>query len=231
MKGGGESVSEHSSHILVVDDDSRLRTLLRKFLAEQGYLVTTAGNAAEARAKLRSLAYDLLVLDVMMPGESGLDLTESLRETSDVPILILTAMGESDHRIAGLERGADDYLAKPFEPRELLLRINNILKRSLPAPSGAVRFGAFVFDTASGQLLQDNEPVRLTGGESALLKALARSPGRTISRSALARTAEVGEGRAVDVQITRLRRKIEQNPRDPRYLRTVWGEGYLLWTD
>jgi two-component system phosphate regulon response regulator OmpR len=224
-------MSEEASHILVVDDDSRLRTLLRKFLAEQGYLVTTAGDAAEARAKLRGLQYDLLVVDVMMPGENGLDLTESLRQEGDIPILILTAMGEPEHRIAGLESGADDYLAKPFEPRELLLRINSILKRARPALGGAVRFGGFVFDMASGRLRNGDDPVRLTSGESALLKALARSPGKTISRNALGRNADVGEGRAVDVQITRLRRKIEQDPREPRYLRTVWGEGYVLWTD
>jgi two-component system phosphate regulon response regulator OmpR len=227
MHTGG--MLDEAAHILVVDDDNRLRSLLRKFLVEQGFRVTTASDAADARAKLKSLVYDLLVLDVMMPGESGLDLTADLRQSSEVPILMLTAMTEVDDRISGLEKGADDYLAKPFEPRELLLRINNILKRAKLSETKQVRFGDFTFDTASGELRRDDQLVRLTTGETALLSVLARSPGKTISRVALGQSAGTGEGRAVDVQITRLRRKIEDDPKAPRYLRTVWGEGYVLW--
>ncbi len=222
---------ETQPHILVVDDDRRLRALLRKYLADNGYLVTTAKDAGDARAQLTSLAFDLLVLDVMMPGESGLELTESLRRTSTVPILLLTAMGEADDRIAGLEHGADDYLAKPFEPRELLLRIGNILRRAGPPPERVkeIRFGEFAFDLDSEALCRNGEPVRLTSGEAGLLKIFARNPGVTLTREHLSRDLG-GDGnvRTVDVQIARLRRKIEPDPSAPRYLQTVWGAGYLL---
>ena len=221
-------------HVLVVDDDRRLRELLQKYLAENGYRVTAAANAAEARARLEGLAFDLLVLDVMMPGESGLDLTESLRTMSGVPILLLTAMGEADHRIAGLERGADDYLAKPFEPRELLLRIGSILRRAGPPaePLGEVRFGDFVFDLGHDALTRAGERVRLTSGESGLLKVFAHNPGVTLTRERLARESRLGGSeRTVDVQIARLRRKIEPDPKSPRYLQTVWGAGYVFRTD
>ena len=222
---------ETQPHILVVDDDRRLRALLRKYLADNGYLVTTAKDAGDARAQLTSLAFDLLVLDVMMPGESGLELTESLRRTSTVPILLLTAMGEADDRIAGLEHGADDYLAKPFEPRELLLRIGNILRRAGP-PAETVKevsFGEFTFDLDHEALRRKGEPVRLTSGEAGLLKIFARNPGVTLTRERLSRDIGVGGNvRTVDVQIARLRRKIEPDPAAPRYLQTVWGAGYIL---
>jgi len=216
-------------HILVIDDDRRLRELLRKYLSDNGYLVTTAEDATAARARLDGLAFDLLVVDVMMPGESGLDLTASLRRTNPVPILLLTAMGEADDRIAGLERGADDYLAKPFEPRELLLRIGGILRRAGPPRETAreVRFGAFVFDIERGELRREGEPVRLTAGETELLRVFARHPDVTLSRQRLGDQAGAGS-RTVDVQVTRLRRKIEPDPKAPRYLQTVWGAGYVL---
>ena len=221
-------------HILVVDDDRRLRALLRQYLAENGYLVTTAEHAADARARLAGLAFDLIVLDVMMPGENGLDLTESLRATSDVPILLLTAMGEADDRVAGLERGADDYLAKPFEPRELLLRVAALLRRAGPPtmPARVVRFGAFVFDPARAELLRGGDPVRLTSGEAALMGVFAANPGLTLTRQTLSRESRLGGNeRAVDVHIARLRRKVEPDPKSPRYLQTVWGEGYVLRAD
>ena len=222
-------------HILVVDDDDRLRELLRKFLTENGFIVATASDAADARAKLRSLAFDLLVLDLMMPGESGLDFADDLRKTSEVPILMLTAMGEPEDRIAGLERGADDYLPKPFEPRELLLRINNIMRRVPPPPLEAatqVRLGEAVFDRDRDELHRDGKRVRLTAVEAALLKALAERPGTILSRDELvASTGASGGSRAVDVQVTRLRRKIERDPRLPRYLQTVRGKGYVLRPD
>ncbi len=221
-------------HILVVDDDRRLRELLRKYLSDSGYLVTTAEDAAAARARLESLAFDLLVLDVMMPGESGLELTESLRRTSQVPILLLTAMGEADDRIAGLERGADDYLPKPFEPRELRLRIDSILRRAGPpaAPQPEVTFGEFRFDIDREELLRNGNPVRLTSGETELLKVFALNPGVTLTRERLGHESRLGDSsRTVDVQIARLRRRIEPDRKAPRYLQTVWGAGYVLRVD
>jgi two-component system phosphate regulon response regulator OmpR len=222
-------------HILVVDDDTRLRQLLNKYLVENGYLVSTAADAAEARQQLGAMAFDLIVLDVMMPGESGFALTRSLRADNPVPILLLTAMGETADRIAGLEMGADDYLAKPFEPRELLLRINSILRRSardLPEEPQPCRFGRFTFDPVRSELLGDGDVVHLTSAEATLLAVLALAPGETLSREDLAaQTGNSNNLRTVDVQVTRLRKKIEEDPRLPRYLQTVRGRGYVLWTD
>ncbi len=221
-------------HILVVDDDDRLRELLRKFLSENGFRVTTSSDAADARAKLTHLAFDLMVLDLMMPGESGLDFAADLRRTSTLPILMLTAMGEPEDRIVGLERGADDYLAKPFEPRELVLRIHNILRR-VPPPAEVpreVRLGEVVFDLARAELSRDGQPIHLTDVETALLAALAERQGVVLSRDELiVHTGAGGGGRAVDVQVTRLRRKIEPDPKLPRYLQTVRGKGYVLRPD
>ncbi len=224
------------AHVLVVDDDARLRGLLSRYLAEHGFRVTTAQDAADARTKLGFLQPDLVVLDVMMPDESGLSLTEALRgEQSAVPILLLTARGAPEDRIAGFEAGADDYLGKPFEPRELVLRLRAMLRRSaLPTPpvepAGPVRLGRLDFDPARGLLNGEEGVVHLTGGESALLVALARRPNEVLSREALAAELgmdETGE-RAIDVQVTRLRRKIEDDPREPRFLHTVRGRGYVL---
>ncbi len=222
-------------HLLVVDDDSRLRELLRRFLTGEGFRVTTAVDAAEARLKLESFDFDLLVVDVMMPGENGFDFTKSLRQSSRIPILMLTAMAEPKNRIAGLERGADDYVLKPFEPRELVLRIRNILQRvprAEEARAPEVRFGAFVLDLRRRELRKGENPVRLTEAELALLLALARAPGRAVSREDLSLAAELkGTVRRVDVQMTRLRRKIEADPRFPRHLQTVRGTGYVLNPD
>lgn len=224
------------AHILVVDDDTRLRELLRRYLSESGFLVSVAKDAAEARRLLSGLSFDMLVLDVMMPGEDGLSLTESLRQTSPVPILLLTARGEVDDRIAGLERGADDYLSKPFEPRELLLRISTILRRAAPPNAGQMRerivFGPCVFDLHRGELTREDTPVHLTDVETALLRTLATHAGATVSREELLQEGAIdGSERTVDVQVTRLRRKIEANPRAPRYLQTVRGAGYRLRVD
>lgn len=233
------SASQAEPHLLVVDDDARLRNLLQRFLSEQGFRVTAAADAAAARQALHSMAFDLLVLDVMMPGESGLDLTEGLRrEGQEVPILMLTAAGAPDDRIAGFERGADDYLAKPFDPRELALRIRTILKRAAPAlpaslPLAPVQLGPHWFDPERGELRGQEGTHRLTGGEAALLSALARRAGEVLTREEIAAalgTPEAGE-RAVDVQVTRLRRKIEPDPKNPRYLQTVRGKGYMLAPD
>ncbi len=230
-------MSEAQPHVLVIDDDKRLRDLIGRYLTEQGYRVTTAVNAADARAKLAGITFDLLVVDIMMPGESGLELTQSLRETSLVPILLLTAMGESTDRIAGLETGADDYLVKPFEPRELVLRIKSILKRASARTErqtsvGAVKFGAFVFEIERRRLFKAGDPVHLTEAESELLFQLARRAGEPVSREDMSPQGEdSGDSRLIDVQMTRLRRKIEDDPRFPRYLVTVRGRGYMLQPD
>ncbi len=226
-------MNDHAPHILVVDDDDRLRDLLRQYLSGNGYRVTAAGDAAEARARLRSMAFDLIVLDVMMPGEDGLALTASLKQVSETPILLLTARNEPEDRIDGLERGADDYLAKPFEPRELVLRIANLLRRAPPTASAPVlRFGEHLFDIERTELTRNELAVHLTPAERRLLRAFALRPGVTLSRDALAAESRIeGTARTVDVQVTRLRRKIEPDPRFPRYLQTVRGEGYVLQPD
>ena len=217
-------------HILVVDDDARLRQLLHRYLVQNGYYVTTAAEAGEAKGKLKNLAFDLVVLDIMMPGQDGLSLTEELRRESEVPILLLTARGTPEDRIAGLEAGADDYLPKPFEPRELLLRAGTILRRVQSARTDDVlRFGPFTFNRRTGELKRDDEVIHLTTGEIALLQALAAKPGRALSRAELGDQGVVaGSDRAVDVQMARLRRKIEDDPRQPRYILTMRGSGYVL---
>jgi len=222
------------AHILVVDDDFRLRALLSRFLAENGFRVTAAADAGAARDRLRFLQPDLMVLDIMMPGESGLSLAEALRrDHTDLPVLLLTARGAPEDRIAGFEAGADDYLPKPFEPNELVLRIRAILRRAAPAAAaaaGPVPLGAATFHPERGELRSADGAIRLTGGEGALLAALARRPNEVLSREDLAAALgmdEAGE-RAIDVQVTRLRRKIEADPREPRFLHTVRGRGYVL---
>jgi two-component system phosphate regulon response regulator OmpR len=229
-------MTESEPHLLVVDDDARIRDLLSRYLRNSGFRVTTAGDAAEARQRLAGLDFDCLVLDVMMPGENGRVLTEDLKRTRPVPILLLTAMAEPEDRIGGLEAGADDYLVKPFEPRELVLRIRNVLQRSAPpAPeerAGALKLGACRFDLGRAELFRGADPVHLTAAETALLVALARRPGEPLTREALAEEAQVGGNlRTVDVQMTRLRRKIERDPKYPRYLQTVRGTGYVLKPD
>lgn len=225
--------SEERAHLLVVDDDQRLCALLTRYLAAEGFLVTVAGDAEAARAKLQALAFDLLILDIMLPGISGLELARSLRADSGVPILLLSAKGEPDDRIVGLQAGADDYLAKPFEPRELVLRINAILRRARSGRGGgdAVHFGAFAFDPERGSLSEAGRQVHLTETETALLTLLARNAGEAVGREELAKVSDAGSVRSVDVQMTRLRRKIESDPRFPRYLQTVRGTGYILMAD
>ena len=225
--------STDKPHILVVDDDTRLRELLKSFLSRHGFRVTTASSAQEARQRRTGLDFDLIVLDVMMPGQTGLDFAAELRKKDDVPILMLTAMGEARDRIAGLEAGVDDYLGKPFEPRELLLRIQSVLRRGRPveavAEPGRITFGPMQFDLALGELTQKGKRVPLTDAEVALLRALGARLGEVLSRENLCKS--VGGGlneRAIDVQVTRLRRKIEPDPGFPRYLRTVRGQGYRL---
>jgi two-component system phosphate regulon response regulator OmpR len=222
---------DDAPHLLVVDDDRRIRDLLSRFLASEGYRVTTAETAADARAKLKGLSFDLLVLDIMMPGETGFDLAKAIRGDSNVPILMLTARDAAESRIRGLEIGADDYLSKPFEPRELSLRIANILKRAQPAapsPAESVRFGPFVYHLARGELRKGEEIIRLTDREREMLRVLAHSPGETVPRLSLAGNGGSVSERAVDVQVNRLRRKIEHNPANPLFVQTVRGIGYRL---
>jgi two-component system phosphate regulon response regulator OmpR len=223
------------AHILVVDDDARLRALLQRYLAGEGFRVTIAETATDARDKLRFMHPDMMVLDVMMLGESGLTLTESLRQQgSDVPVLLLTARGAPEDRIAGFEAGADDYLGKPFEPRELVLRIRALLRRApappTDAPQGPVQLGVLCFDVERGELTGLDGVVRLTGGEAALLTALARKPNEVLTREDIAAALSMDDAgeRAIDVQVTRLRRKLEVDPREPRFLHTVRGRGYVL---
>lgn len=227
-------------HLLIVDDDERIRTLLQKFLIRQGFFVTAARDAGHARRILTGLDFDMIVLDVMMPGEDGISLTRSLRADLTTPILLLTARGETDDRISGLEAGADDYLAKPFEPRELLLRINAILRRmpkEVPTDTRpkTLRLGGVTYDTERGELWRGTDLVRLTSTESQLMRIFSGVTGEPVSRAELVeklgRDRGQAQERAVDVQITRLRRKIEADPREPRYLQTVRGAGYMLAPD
>jgi two-component system, OmpR family, phosphate regulon response regulator OmpR len=227
-------MSGESAHILVVDDEPKLRALLSRFLTENGFRVTMAESAAAARDKLRFMDFDLMVLDVMMPGESGLELTGDLRSerAPSMPILLLTARGTPEDIIAGFEAGADDYLGKPFDPRVLLARIRAMLRRAQPpvSPVGPLQLGSTVFDSARAELVGPNSRIRLTGAELALLMAFAARPHEILSREALAIALgldDVNE-RAIDVQVTRLRRKIETDPREPRFLHTVRGRGYIL---
>lgn len=226
--------NDNAAHLLVVDDDNRIRDLLTRYLGSHGFRITAAASAADARHRIAGMAFDLLIIDVMMPGESGLQLTQSLRQTMDVPILMLTARSETQDRIEGLESGADDYLPKPFEPRELLLRINNILKRgSLPPVPEIefVRFGPFTFHIPRGVLKRGDEVIRVTERERDLLRIFATRPGETVRRHQLLTATGTGSERTIDVQINRLRRKIEADPSNPIHLQTVRGIGYRLLVD
>lgn len=234
MTGTPAGNNINAPHILVIDDDTRLRKLLQKFLLGHEYRVTLAASADEARMRMQGLAFDLIVLDVMMPGESGLSLTQFLRTRTTMPILLLSARSETAARIAGLEAGADDYLGKPFEPKELLLRIQALLRRANPAPetaSRAIRLGPWEADLERGDLRNGADIIRLAPGELALLRLLAAQPGVPVSRAVLSEQTGAAQERTVDVQITRLRRKFEPDPRAPRYLQTMRGQGYVLWPD
>jgi two-component system, OmpR family, phosphate regulon response regulator OmpR len=223
--------ADDAPHLLLVDDDRRIRDLLSRFLANEGYRVTTAMSANDARAKLLGLHFDMLILDVMMPGESGFELARFIRTSSAVPIIMLTARHEAESRIEGLQIGADDYVAKPFEPRELVLRIGNILKRSAPVPvtrPESISFGPYVYHLDRGELRQGDETVHLTDREREMLRVLAAAPGETVPRGALTGGGGTANERAVDVQINRLRRKIESDPANPLFLQAVRGIGYRL---
>ena len=230
--------ADDADHLLIVDDDTRIRSLLSQFLRSNGYRVTTAESAADARRRMEGLSFDLIVLDVMMPGENGFQFAEKLRESSAVPILMLTALADVNDRIRGFELGVDDYLSKPFDPRELLLRVGSILRRvSAPPPPGqngspeAVTFGGFAFHLARGELARDGEIVRLTDRERDMLRLLAEAHGAPVTREALAGRESDANERTIDVQVNRLRRKIERDPANPVFLQTVRGSGYRLLVD
>jgi two-component system phosphate regulon response regulator OmpR len=230
------ALSDDAPHVLVVDDDRRLRLLVSSYLGKNGYRVTAVDSAEEARARLSSLSFEIIVLDVMMPGEDGFVFAERLRETSDIPILMLTARSEAPDRVRGFEAGVDDYLTKPYEPKELLLRIGSILRRARAAPPPRadepnLRFGPFVFFAERGELRKGEDVVRLTEREREILKLLGATPGTSVSREALAGSGGSAQERTIDVQINRLRRKIERDPANPLYLQTARGAGYKLVAD
>jgi two-component system, OmpR family, phosphate regulon response regulator OmpR len=228
-----EPLADNAPHVLVVDDDQKIRALLGRFLSSNGFRVTEAPDAAAARSFMRGLAFDLVLLDVMMPGESGLSLARDLKSTRPVPICMLTAMADAEDRISGLEAGVDDYVSKPFEPRELLLRLRNILRRG-QAPTAArddIRMGGCVFNITRGELKRDEETIKLTERERDLLRLFAQRIGVAVARHELSSDDSTGSERAIDVQINRLRRKIESDPSNPVYLQTVRGKGYILYID
>jgi two-component system, OmpR family, phosphate regulon response regulator OmpR len=229
-----DPLPDNAPHVLLVDDDQRIRDLLTRFLTENGFRVTPAGDAAMARAAMRGLSFDIVILDVMMPGETGLELARSLKGTSEIPILLMTALDQTEDRVAGLETGADDYMIKPFEPRELLLRLKNILRRgqSRPTTGDEIQMGEYSFHIGRGELKRNgDETIKLTERERDLLRQFALRAGTPVARHELANDESTGSERAIDVQINRLRRKIEIDPSNPVYLQTVRGKGYILYTD
>jgi two-component system phosphate regulon response regulator OmpR len=228
-----EPLPDNAPHVLVVDDDQRIRDLLGRYLFENGFRVTTASDSATARASMRGLSFDLVILDCMMPGEGGLELARALKTISPVPICMLTAKAEPEDRVEGLEAGVDDYVTKPFEPRELVLRLQNIMRRGqiTAGPREEIRMGDFTFHIARGELKNSDETIKLTERERDLLRLFASRPGTPIARHELASDDATGSERAIDVQINRLRRKIEADPGNPVYLQTVRGKGYILYID
>jgi two-component system, OmpR family, phosphate regulon response regulator OmpR len=228
-----DPLPDNAPHILVVDDDHKIRALLGRFLSGHGFRVTEAADAASARSFMRGLSFDLVLLDVMMPGESGLSLARDLKATRPVPICMLTALAETEDRILGLEAGVDDYVSKPFEPRELLLRIRNILRRghAQTPPPDDIRMGPCTFSITRGELRREDESIKLTERERDLMRLFAQRIGIPVPRHELSNDESTGSERAIDVQINRLRRKIETDPSNPVYLQTVRGKGYILYTD
>ncbi len=227
------SLPDDAPHVLIVDDDHRIRELLARYLYDHGFRVTPAADAAAAKAAMRGLAFDVVLLDWMMPGQTGIELAREIKAEQKLPVCMLTALSDGNQRIEGLEAGVDDYIAKPFEPRELLLRLRNILRRG-KAPSGSgeeVRMGVYAFHIARGELKKDDETIKLTERERELLRLFASRPGVPIPRHELSGDEATGSERAIDVQINRLRRKIESDPTNPVYLQTVRGKGYILYTD
>ena len=229
-----EPLPDDAPHLLIVDDDQKIRELLTNYLVRQGFRVTSAGDTEAARGAMRGLSFDLVLLDVMMPGQTGLDFARELKASSELPICLLTARSDPEERIAGLEIGVEDYVAKPFEPRELVLRLRNILRRGTAVSKDVpdeVRMGAFTFHLGRGELKKGEESIKLTERERDLLRQFANRRGLPVQRHELTGDDATGSERAIDVQINRLRRKIETDPTNPVYLQTVRGKGYILYTD
>ena len=225
-------MKKFEAHILVVDDDDRIRDLVKQYLNENNYFVSTAINAEDAQEKVNTIKFDLIVLDIMMPGKSGLDFTEENKNKIYTPIILLTAKGEADERVHGLEVGADDYLSKPFEPKELLLRIKNILNKTKSKNiKRLIEFGNVKINLNKHIILKNNKEYKINSTEKTILEAMINSPGRSFSREEIGKIINLDKERSIDVIITRLRKKIEQNPKNPKYLQTLRGEGYVLWIE
>jgi len=225
-------MNKNTSHILVVDDDNRIRELVKQYLEENKFLVTTAKDALDAKKKMHIIKYDILILDIMMPGESGLSLTREVKKNNPVPIILLTAKGEAKDRIEGLELGADDYLGKPFEAKELLLRINNILnKTKIPILQEELYIGSSLVNFKKLNIKKNNKIQKINPQEKKVLEKMLSTPGKIFSREDIGKVINISKERTVDVMITRLRQKIEENPKNPKYLQTIRGSGYVLWTE
>ena len=225
-------MKKYKAHILVVDDDDRIRELLKEYLTEENYLISTSNNAENARQKIEMIKFDIIILDIMMPGQSGLDLTHSLREKINTPIILLTAMGEPNERIEGLEKGADDYLAKPFEPKELVLRIQNILKKTeSKIQVNEIEFNEININLKKLVITKKNNSHKINNTEKIILEKMINSPGQTFSREQIGKLIKIDKERSIDVIITRLRKKIEDDPKNPKYLQTIRGAGYVLWIE
>ena len=225
-------MKKYKAHILVVDDDDRIRELLKEYLTEENYLISTSNNAENARQKIEMIKFDIIILDIMMPGQSGLDLTHSLREKINTPIILLTAMGEPNERIEGLEKGADDYLAKPFEPKELVLRIQNILKKTeSKIQVNEIEFNEININLKKLVITKKNNSHKINNTEKIILEKMINSPGQTFSREKIGKLIKIDKERSIDVIITRLRKKIEDDPKNPKYLQTIRGAGYVLWME
>ena len=225
-------MKKYKAHILVVDDDDRIRELLKEYLTEENYLISTSNNAENARQKIEMIKFDIIILDIMMPGQSGLDLTHSLREKINTPIILLTAMGEPNERIEGLEKGADDYLAKPFEPKELVLRIQNILKKTeSKIQVNEIEFNEININLKKLVITKKNNSHKINNTEKIILQKMINSPGQTFSREQIGKLIKIDKERSIDVIITRLRKKIEDDPKNPKYLQTIRGAGYVLWME
>ena len=225
-------MKKYKAHILVVDDDDRIRELLKEYLTEENYLISTSSNAENAKQKIEMIKFDIIILDIMMPGQSGLDLTHSLREKINTPIILLTAMGEANQRIEGLEKGADDYLAKPFEPKELDLRIQNILKKTeSKIQVNEIEFNEININLKKLVITKKNNSHKINNTEKIILEKMINSPGQTFSREQIGKLIKIDKERSIDVIITRLRKKIEDDPKNPKYLQTIRGAGYVLWME
>ena len=225
-------MKKYKAHILVVDDDDRIRELLKEYLTEENYLISTSNNAENAKQKIEMIKFDIIILDIMMPGQSGLDLTQNLREKINTPIILLTAMGEPNERIEGLEKGADDYLAKPFEPKELVLRIKNILKKTeSKIQVNEIEFNEININLKKLVITKKNNSHKINNTEKIILEKMINSPGQTFSREQIGKLIKIDKERSIDVIITRLRKKIEDDPKNPKYLQTIRGAGYVLWME